>query len=355
MNRTYSTNKICLVGAFDFINKPTGGQPVKSRELYFALSEKYGKSNITFVDTYGWKKKPISMLRKLNKKALEADILIMLPAHNGVVVFSFLLNYYKRIHGKKIFYDVIGGWLAEKTNNSNVLRQRIKNFDGIWVETTSMKEALIEQGFNNVDVVPNFKNIKCLNQDELTIHFEKPFKVCTFSRVNEQKGIVDAIKAVKQINSTMGEQVLTLDIYGQIDADFEVKFQNLLAENNQVVNYLGIVSPDDSVNVLRNYYLLLFPTRYFTEGIPGTLIDAYASGVPVISSYWKNSLDIFKNHVTGLGFEFGNYEAFYKTLKHAVENEKEIIEMKFKCIVESKRYTRETVIEEIDRLLMSTI
>ena len=35
---------------------------------------------------------------------------------------------------------------------------------------------------------------------------------------------------------------------------------------------------EKTVKTLENYYLLLFPTKFRTEGIPGTIIDALSAG-----------------------------------------------------------------------------
>lgn len=45
------------------------------------------------------------------------------------------------------------------------------------------------------------------------------------------------------------------------------------------IKYCGTVSFDKTTEVLKEYFALVFPTRFYTEGIPGTIIDAFASGL----------------------------------------------------------------------------
>lgn len=52
--------------------------------------------------------------------------------------------------------------------------------------------------------------------------------------------------------------------------------------------FSGKVSFDNSVEVLKKYFLLLFLTQYYTEEITGTIIDAFCVGVPVIAAKWEN-------------------------------------------------------------------
>lgn len=42
-------------------------------------------------------------------------------------------------------------------------------------------------------------------------------RVCTFSRILKEKGIEDAIKAVKLVNDELGRDVFLLDIFGEVD------------------------------------------------------------------------------------------------------------------------------------------
>ena len=343
--------KICIIGALEFKTMSTGGQPVKTRELYHALCEKYGEKHIEYVDTYGWKKKPLGMFMEINKKATENDVLIMLPAHNGVKIFSRLLFYYKKKKRKKIFYDVIGGWLPEKLKDNPFLRKYLKEFDGIWVETSSMKKSMENLGLNNIVVIPNFKSLEIVDIKNECKQYKEPFKFCTFSRVTEKKGIEDAVNAINYVNNTLKRIACRLDIYGQIDDDYKEKFEELIHQNSNCVEYKGIVEPDKSTETLKNYFALLFPTRFYTEGIPGTFIDAYCAGVPVITALWANSEDVFKEGITGWGYKFGDIEKFNELVYKAVMDNIEFLTMKHGCTKEAEKYISSKVMEDISQYI----
>ena len=347
--------KICIVGAFGFENLDiaTGGQPVKTRELYDVLCNKYSKKNVSFVETYRWKKNFVRMLVQLLTYVRKSDIIIMLPAHNGVIIFSKLLLILKRKKAK-VFYDVIGGWLPEKVQTEVALKKCLKKFDGIWVETSSMQKALGDQGLNNISIVPNFKNLNILKENELTYHNVIPFKLCTFSRVMKQKGIEDAINGVRTLNLKYNKTIYTLDIYGQIDDGYRENFESMQKEFPEYISYKGVASPNESVGVLKEYFALLFPTHYYTEGVPGTIIDSYSAGTPIITSLWVNSGDVFEENETGFGYEFNNYKDFLKKLENAYLQAEEFSKMKKNCLLWAKKYQAETVVEQIDGLLKNS-
>lgn len=342
-------SKFAVIGAFDFKNLSTGGQPVKTRNLYQVLSEKYGTDEVAYIETYGWKKHPFTIIAAVRRAVKQSENVIMLPAHNGVKVFAPLLLRYAKGTSVKLFYDVIGGWLPQKTESDPTLAAQLRRFNGIWVETSSMKNALERQGFSNVSVVPNFKFITPLAAKELP-PLGKPYRLCTFSRVMKEKGIEDAVEAVTMVNDDFGETVFTLDIYGPVDENQTEWFDKLQTVFPQYVHYCGCVNSDKSVDVLKAYFALLFPTFYDGEGFAGTLIDAFSSGVPVIASDWKYNPEIVHENV-GIIYPTGNIKALADILKNVATNPKVIIDKKPYCLQEAAKYSAagvsETITEEL--------
>ncbi len=340
--------KICIIGAFDFIGLSTGGQPVKTRELYNLILAKHGKNQVNFVETYKWKKKIFSFSCSLIYNLLLSDIFIILPAQNGISIFSYIFYFLKKINVKnKVYYSVIGGWLPEKLENNSRLIKKISIFEGIWVETNLMKKSLNSMGLNRVSIIPNFKNLPRVKFEDLPNVLTQPLKLCTFSRVMREKGIEDAIDAVCAINNKYGKIIFTLDVFGNIDDNYKDIFFEIMKNVPEYIKYKGIVMPNDSVYVLKNYFCLLFPTRFYTEGLPGTVIDAYASGLPIITTLWKNYEEIFIESITGWGYELGNNNELVRLLEKAAFNPAEIIKMRKNCLMEAQKFRPESVYQQI--------
>ena len=131
-----------LIGSFDFEKMSTGGQPVKSRELFWLLQKEYGLKSVKFVDTGKWKRHPLTTFLKTVVISIRSDVIIMLPAHNGVKIFSQILCFVKKFFKKRIYYDVIGGWLTELLSRNVKLAKRLSRFDCVFVETLTMKYDL---------------------------------------------------------------------------------------------------------------------------------------------------------------------------------------------------------------------
>ena len=149
---------------------------------------------------------------------------------------------------------MIGGWLPEFLKERKWLSRILKKFDGIYVETNTMKGALEAQGFKNVYVMPNCKKLTVLSENELVYPSGVPYKLCTFSRVMKEKGIETAVNIIKNVNDRLGYIAYSLDIYGQVDTAQKEWFEIIKRQFPDYVRYCGCVDANRSVEVLQNYY-----------------------------------------------------------------------------------------------------
>ena len=337
--------KVAVCGHFALGKNLLNGQTVKTKILSDELDRVFGKGNVKKIDTHGNVFKIIFSVLKTVAAMFTCGNVIILPAHNGLRVFAPVLSMLKGISKCRLHYAVIGGWLPNYIKDKRFVKKGLKKFHGVYVETTSMKNALDQMGYNNIFVMPNCKNLNILKEEELVYNTEKPYKLCTFSRVMKEKGIEDAVNAIKTVNEKYGETVYTLDIYGQVDADQIEWFENLKANFPDYVKYGGLVPFDKSTEVLKDYFALLFPTYYYGEGFAGTVIDALAAGVPIVASDWRYNPEVVKKDITGVLFETGNIGEFVDNLEYMVLNADKWNCLKVNCIREAKNYLPENAMQ----------
>ena len=328
---------VCVIGHFGFGREMLDGQTVKTKAVTAELEKRLGAEQVVKIDTHGGLRALPGVLRQMLNGFRHCENIIILPAHNGVRVFSPLCTAINRIFHRKLHYVVIGGWLPEMTAKQKWLAFFLKRMDGIYVETSKMSCALASQGFQNVMILPNFKDIPILTEDELVYSHQEPYKLCTFSRVMKEKGIGEAVEAVRFVNEKYGRSVYTLDIYGQIDSGQTEWFNNLQSSFPEEIQYKGTVPFEKSVDVLKDYHALLFPTYYDGEGFAGTLLDSMAAGVPSIVSDWKYNSEIVIPGRTGILIRAHDQD----TLNRAIEKcmDETWNEMKKECLKEASKYT----------------
>ena len=339
--------KIGVLGHFARNTNLCDGQTVKTRSLEKALQQR-GEEILT-VDSYKWKKHPFAFLFRIIKLILKSDVLIMLPDAGGVKIYPYIVNLFANKRKIKV-YDVVGAWLPGFLTTNHRIKNQLLRFDLILVETSTMKRKLEELSFSNVEIVPNFKDIKPLPTSSLEREFSQPLPFCIFSRVMKEKGISDAVYAIERINRERGKIACTLDIYGPVQETYSLEFDRLLNSHASFVKYCGITEPEKSVDVLKSYYMLLFPTLFYTEGIPGTIIDAFSAGVPVLSSEWESYSDVLSEN-DSITFKFGDKLDLYNKLNFCIDNSDAINSLRDNCIVNAGKFSLESAFEQIMNLL----
>ena len=338
--------KIGIIGHFGGKEEFFDGQTVKTKILSDELTAT-GNFKIYKVDTYYVKKNPLKVFLKTIKSMFTCHSVIILIGKNGMNVFPRLLHILKKFTKTKTYHDVLGGDLPDTVEQNPKVAKYLNSFDMNWVEFQSMCDRLKAHGVKNVSVLPNIKRLKAVDGFDETKFGKKPLKFCTFSRVCKEKGITDAVEAIHKVNNEFGEIVATLDIYGQVFEDYKEEFENLKKDFGKAINYCGVVGFNDSVETLKNYDALLFPTFYFGEGFPGTIIDAFHSAVPVIATDWNANKEIITDGVTGIVYPNDTHKDLYNAVKWAVENGNEVIKMKRNALAEAEKYGADKLIKVI--------
>ena len=337
--------KVTVIGHFGTETSSSDGQTIKTKTIAKALEKKYGTGDVIKVDTHGGLRTLIKAYQIVKTAFQNSENVIILPAENGLMVFAPLCAIQKQKHSSvKLHYVVVGGWLPKFIQKHKSLEVPLKQFDGIYVETSTMKISLERMGFTNTVVMPNCKDLTILSEEDLVYSTGEPLKLCTFSRVMREKGIEDAINAVTIINRNYGRTVYTLDIYGQIDPNQKDWFEKLEKSFPPYIQYQGVISYDNSTNILKEYYLLLFPTYYEGEGFAGTIIDAMSAGIPVIASNWKYNSEIICDGINGFLCEPCDVSSVISVLCELIDTEKANI-MKREIIKSAQRFQPEKALE----------
>lgn len=336
-----SIKKIGFIGRVDSSKTLFDGQTVKTRTMYRLLSELFGQDRICVVDTKNYKRRPFSVTIAAIKCLLSCDDIFVLLSSNGRKYLFPLLAWAARMRGVRIYHNLIGGWLARDIENDASIVDRINQFEVNWVESRQLEEKLRDQGVKNVEYLPNFKYLDC-SRGVKKSHVGPNYSFCTFSRVMEKKGIADAVAAVEEISARYRKGTVSLDIYGPIDADYEQEFFTII-DSRPYVNYCGCVDPEDSVRIIEKYDALLFPTKWYLEGIPGTIIDALASGVPIIASHWQYYDEMLEDGKTGFSYEFGRQNELATSILELITLGDGALALREECQERSKCYSPEVV------------
>ncbi|MDC7286385.1 glycosyltransferase [Blautia schinkii] len=342
--------KIIVVGHFDNIGHSMNGASVKARSILDELQNQFGSKSVSTVDIFNWRYRKFTVVINIIKAFICAQNIVAVISDTSHTLIQFF-HVLKILFHRKIIYSVVGGDMAELLHQKKEIIQMLrKTFDAFLVETIDCRDDMIALGLMNTHLMRNFKCIDSITEDMLPTHFEAPFSFCTFSRVAEEKGIADAITAINLINDSVGYNLCRLDIYGEIEESYEINFNKLL-ETSSCCRYCGIVDSSNSTNILKTYYCLLFPTKFQTEGIPGTIIDGFACGIPIICSDWCRCRQLITDKFNGLIYPFDDFEAFVDTILFAICNQDLLKNMRKNCLKSFLYYRSDIAIMPLLKLL----
>lgn len=336
--------RICILGHFGGSQEFNDGQTVKTKTIYNALIN--CGFDIDKVDTYYVKNRPLKFCISLIKSMRRDKKYIVLLSSNGRKIL-FPVLYFLSKHGKEIYHYAIGGRLSREVKKKNRWSKYISSFTGNWMESTLLVKQLNELGINNAKYIPNFKKLNILKIENLSNEYQMPFRFCMFSRVMKEKGVEDAITSINEVNNRYGSVVAKLDIYGPIEEGYDNRLKECLEKAKNSCRYRGIVKATESVEALKDYFMLIFPTHWKHEGIPGTIIDALSAGVPIIARRWQYCDEMLDDKKTGYIYDFEHPEELTEKIWYAVNNPTQVMGMKSNCLARADDYSEEKVMKMI--------
>lgn len=337
---------VVVCGNYGHRTNQIDGQTIKTRVLKEAFADAIGEANVRAVDSSTFSRSPIRFLFEARRGFKECDQVFMLPGDHGIYVFLPLFLYWKRKWHRPLHYIVIGGWLPKLLGRNGWLRHLCAQLDGIYVQTLAMADVLFGLGLRNVSVLANFRKFDRNLKRNFT-PTTTPIRLVFYSRVAREKGVEDAIAAVKQLNDRdLAHPRAILDVYGPIAERYRPDFRRCLGES-QHVNYHGVLSPNNPYEVLQTYDLMLFPSYYYGEGFPGAVLDAYIAGVPVVASDWKYNREIVEEGRTGVLFKVHSVEEIVAHVETFIACPARIMQMRQFCLEKAQNYHVEQVIGKL--------
>jgi glycosyltransferase involved in cell wall biosynthesis len=256
--------------------------------IYFTVSEsvKGNLKDLFFL---------LFMYKKLSK--------VVLHLHGGAGMKLILNN-------KKSFLFLLNLFFLKKINKIIVLGESLKSI---------YKDTVPD---NRIFIVQNFALDNCyLNLDEIYLKY-KSINVlnCLFlSNLIPGKGFMELIEAYKRLTPEIQEKI-SINIAGAVP-DRETKM--LLKSLQQIYpkfKYHGIVEGEVKKDLLKKSQLFLLPTYYAYEGQPISILEAYASGSTVATTYHSGIPDIFSANVNGYLLYEKNIDSIIHVLNNALQD-----------------------------------
>lgn len=185
--------------------------------------------------------------------------------------------------------------------------QRIfKEYDLILAMTEEMEKDLLKLGCPKEKLRVHYHGIDTqkfdIKRDYLLRNRE--FNLLTIASLYPVKGHMTVLKAIEELKKNNSEIKIRYNIIGQ--GPDEAYLKNYVADHglNDLVNFCGAVKHGPEFNAyLELADVFLHPSittrENDKEGVPGALVEAMASGLPVISTYHGGIPAVMEDQKTG--------------------------------------------------------
>lgn len=158
-------------------------------------------------------------------------------------------------------------------------------------------DSIREYGLKNpIAIIPNGTNIPNWKRN-FDVFSQKPAKSILFlSRLHPKKGVIEMLKAYSIIKSSHPDIVekwhLKIGGWGEESFINEIKNTIKTLELSNHVELLGAVYGEAKDKLLKSSDALILPT--YSEGLPMTILEAWAYGLPVLTTDYANLPEGFK-------------------------------------------------------------
>ena len=243
--------------------------------IFILISRLFGKKVIVFFR--GWHKK------------------------DEVKINSYFLSFFRLFFFKADSFIVLAEDFKKRLEDWGYKKE-------IYVETTIVDESLIK-GYSEEQIIHKYEN-------------NGPgFNILYLARVEKEKGIYEFIKACKKVRESFD---LHVTIAGDgLELDRVKEF--VAKEEITNITFAGFVSGTDKIEKYRNAHIYVLPS--YTEGMPNSVLEAMAFGLPVITTPVGGIPDFFAENEMGYLVSPKTPDEIEKKLQILMTDKKKMLSM----------------------------
>ncbi len=266
-----------------------------------------------------------------NKIKMKYDLVLLNPSLGWKSFFRDAL-FAKRLNKNKIpFMLFFHGWQLDFEKKVD---QKYKNFflhslgqaQKIFVLSSDFKKKILEWGYKG-EVVIETTNVDSVLIDDFSME-EKLQRISTtpkrkilfLARLLREKGVFELVQAFEEILTRIDNCELIIAGSGK---DYEELKKRVIDNNN--ITVVGYVQGKNKVNLYSESYIYCLPS--YSEGLPISVLEAMAFGLPVITTKVGGLKDFFQDGKMGYFVNPRNVDQLVRKLELLLSEEDKIVEI----------------------------
>lgn len=272
----------------------------------------------------------------LLKHGRKADIIqVASSGETGYIVASLPPLIFAKIFGKKTLLNYHHGGLAEHIENWKLTaKPTMKMFDKIVVPSRFLVEVFADYGLSATAVF-NF-----VETDNFYFRERKTIQPIFLSNRNFEAyyNVGDVLRAFQIIQKEVSQARLIVAGYGSEEKKLKDLARTLGLKN---VEFIGKITQQEMPDVYNKADIYL--NASLVDNMPLSFIEAFSSGLPIISYETGGIPYIVENEKTGLLVKIGNYQALAQKSLELLKNPRLAENLANAGKKEAEKYSREKV------------
>jgi len=289
-------------------------------------------SNLANILTY------ISVIFQTIFQGWRSDVISLHASDRGKLYLSPAIYIISRILRKPFIVRSFGGGFEGVYESINpvlkwVIRKTYFNSDMCLFETKFLIEYFNKLSIRRTEWFSNYTRIN--NEvEEINNSGRKECRRYIFlGRVNKVKGM----EVILESESLLTDGV-EIDVFGPLYDGYSE--ENINRRGNGRIRYKGIIGMDEIRCTLMRYDAHVLPTFYPNEGYPGTILEAWACGLPVIATSWRAIPEIV-DETCGFLVKPGDVKDFADAVNTLSRDSELYMKVRKGAIEKSKYFTSE--------------
>lgn len=262
------------------------------------------------------------------------DVIYLTPGQSLLGFLRFLpVLIIAKVLKVKLIQHIHGSKLHDNYEKSNIILKLLAKLDIRITDRFIVLSDTIARKFSAL--IPNTKMEVCLNGIQLPcieINNKQAEKseldILFLSNLMKDKGVLELFEAIE--NQSMPKY--KFHFAGSIESEINAVCKNFFDRNGDTCRYYGVISGSDKDKLLQKADVFILPS--YDEGVPLSILEAYAYSCAVIVTKVGGIPDIFVNGVNGLYVDVGSCDSICNALtsidddlkRYQVENRKLAVE-----------------------------
>jgi len=252
----------------------------------------------------------LAFLRQVARQVRHADVVSLHAVSTKLWFTGMMALLISRVMGKPLLIRKFAGTDYNDFSLSKrvITKWVLYRCDMYLAETRHLVDVALRDGISHCRWFPTHRPLNStLNQRHERTACRRFVYV---GQVREYKGIRELVEAAEWLDAST-----TVDVYGPIFDDLPAD----LFDRRRRIFYKGFLNHQDVVSTMQQYDAFILPTKALTEGYPGSILEAYAAGLPVIATTCGAIPEIV-DETSGILVEPRNAEALYQAMKRLSED-----------------------------------